>query len=170
MNTSVRSSVRLGSILLLTTLSVFPAPKDKADLSTLVVVGDSLSAGVQNFSLLDTQQPNGYAALIAAQAGVPLIQPLVPSPGAPNVLQLLSFGPPPVIQPVPGSLPSIPRDNPTEQPTNLSVPGITVEQALTLAPNPNASPADPVAGWANIVLGFPTPFVIPGPTRTQIEQ
>jgi len=56
------------------------------------------------------------------------------------------------------------------QPTNLAVPGLTVEQALTLTPNPNASPGDPVAGWANIVLGFPTPFVVPGAPQTQIQQ
>src|SRR5947209_8453702 len=49
----------------------------KADLSSLVVVGDSLSAGFQNGSLMDSQQPNGYASLVAAQAGVPLPLPLI---------------------------------------------------------------------------------------------
>jgi hypothetical protein len=39
-----------------------------ANLSRLVVVGDSLSAGVQNFSLLDSQQKHGYASVIAGQA------------------------------------------------------------------------------------------------------
>lgn len=156
--------------LLFSAGTALSAPHGKADLSRLVVVGDSISAGVQNFSLLDTQQANGYASLIAAQAGVPLTLPLVPFPGAPNVLQLISPGPPPVIQPVSGTLPPIPRDNPLVQPTNLSVPGITVQQALTLTPNPNASPSDPVAGWANIVLGFPTPFAVPGPALTQIQQ
>lgn len=156
--------------LVLHAATAWCASNGKADLSKLVVVGDSLSAGVQNFSLLDTQQPHGYAALIAAQAGVSLTLPLVPPPGAPNVLQLLSQGPPPVIQPAPGTLPAIPRDNPLTQPTNLAIPGITVEQALTLAPNPNAGPSDPVAGWANIVLGFPTPFVVPGAAQTQIQQ
>jgi hypothetical protein len=167
---STALAIQSALILLLSSTAAFSAPPGKADLSTLVVVGDSLSAGVQNFSLLDAQQPNGYAALIAAQAGVPLTLPLVPFPGAPNVLQLSSFGPPPVIQPAPGVLPAIPRDNPFVQPTNLAIPGITVEQALTLTPNPTASPTDPVAGWANIVLGFPTPFLSAGPARTQIQQ
>jgi len=40
-----------------------------ANLSRLVVVGDSLSAGVQNFSLLDSQQPHGYASVIARHYG-----------------------------------------------------------------------------------------------------
>ena len=40
-----------------------------ADLSRLVVVGDSLSAGVQNISLAKSQQIHGFANLIAEQAG-----------------------------------------------------------------------------------------------------
>jgi len=44
-----------------------------ANLSRLVIVGDSLSAGVQNFSLLDSQQIHGYARVLADQAGVPLL-------------------------------------------------------------------------------------------------
>ena len=52
-------------------------PRHKADLSRLVVVGDSLSAGFQNDSLLDLQQPHGYASLVAAQARVPLWLPLI---------------------------------------------------------------------------------------------
>src|SRR5579863_2535004 len=126
-----------------------------ANLSRLVVVGDSLSAGVQNLSLLDTQQPNGYAALIAKQAGVPLVLPLVKYPGAPNVLKLNGFDPLPVSQAVPGTLPAVPRVNPGAQPADLAEPGVTVAGALV----PPASLPAPVGGWASIVLGsaaFPT--------------
>ena len=137
-----------------------------ANLSRLVVVGDSLSAGVQNFSLLDSQQPHGYASVIARQAGTLLFLPLVPYPGAPNVLQLESLGPPPVIGQAQGSLPPIPRDDPFLLPTNVSVPGITVAQALTMRPSLTPS-ADPVQGWATIVLGFPSLFL--GLKPTQIE-
>jgi hypothetical protein len=62
----------------------------KANLSRLVVVGDSLSAGFQNDSLLDTQQPHGWAAVVASQANVPLALPLIAPPGIPNVLELVS--------------------------------------------------------------------------------
>ena len=44
----------------------------RADLSRLVVVGDSISAGHQNSSLMAAQQVNRYASLIARQAGVEL--------------------------------------------------------------------------------------------------
>lgn len=140
----------------------------KADFSRLVVVGDSLSAGFQNFSLLDTQQPHGYASLVAQQAGTSLTLPLVPYPGVPNVMTLVSLGPPPVIGPVSGTVPAIPRDNPSQQPTNLAVPGVTISQVLTQ--KPNAAATSPIDQLANIVLGFPSPFVIPGPARTQLEQ
>src|ERR1039458_9570765 len=66
--------------------------------ATTVVIGDSLSAGFQNGSLLDSQQPNGWASLVAKQANFSLALPLIFSPGVPAVLQLVSLGPPPVIQ------------------------------------------------------------------------
>ncbi len=171
-------------IVLALALSVAPLLAEShppGDLSKLVVVGDSLSAGVQNFSLLDTQQPNGYASLIASQAHVRLKLPLVPFPGAPNVLQLTSLNPLTII-PVDGSLPPIPRDKPCTQPTNLAVPGVTLEQALTLVPGGTPTPLDATAQLStNLVLGFPNPFgphlpapyTCPGtPTQplTQIQQ
>jgi GDSL-like Lipase/Acylhydrolase family len=140
----------------------------KVDFSRLVVVGDSLSAGFQNFSLLDTQQSHGYASLVAQQAGSNMTLPLVPYPGVPNVMSLVSLGPPPVIGAASGTVPAIPRENPSQQPTNLAVPGVTIAQVLTQKPNPTAT--SPIDQLANIVLGFPSPFLVPGPARTQLEQ
>ena len=55
--------------LVLASSGVAGGGKRRADLSRLVVVGDSLSAGFQNGSLLDRQQGHGFASLIAGQAG-----------------------------------------------------------------------------------------------------
>lgn len=142
-------------------LPAFAQTRWPADLSTLVVAGDSISAGVQNFSLQQDQQIHGYASVLAQQAGVSLILPLVPYPGAPNTLQLTSLNPITIV-PVPGTLPQIPRSNPCQQPTNVSVPGVTLAQASSITPSlvPSTSP---VQGWANIVLGFPNPFGAGGP-------
>jgi len=145
---------------------------DPTVLSNLVVIGDSLSAGVQNFSLLGTQQINGFANLIAEQAKVPLVLPLVPYPGVPNVLQLTGLNP---VTIAPASVPpvSFPRIYPCQQPTNLSVPGVNLAQALSLLPS--ATPASPVDAWADIVLGFPNPLFA-GPcgiaplALTEVEQ
>jgi hypothetical protein len=55
--------------------------RPRVDFSRLVVIGDSLSAGFQNNSLLDSQQVNGYANLIARRARVELPHPLIAYPG-----------------------------------------------------------------------------------------
>jgi phospholipase/lecithinase/hemolysin len=99
---------------------------------TTVVIGDSLSAGFQNGSLLDSQQPNGFASLIAKQGGFNLVLPLIAPPGAPAVLQLISLGPPPVIEPEPGT--SMGRENPTAQNYDLAVPGHTLNDLINTTP------------------------------------
>jgi len=137
------------------------APR-KADLSRLVVVGDSLSAGFQNGSLVESAQVNGYAALLAGQAGVSLPLPLIASPGVPNVLTLVAPGPPPVIAPAPGV--STGRVNPFQQPFNLAVPGQRVQDALTTRPNL------PVNSLTDLVLGFPRTFILGQPPQSQVEQ
>lgn len=139
--------------------------KPQAD--RLVIVGDSLSAGVQNFSLLDSQQPNGYASVIARQGGWNLTLPLVPYPGIPNVLQLVSLGPPVVIKPAPGNVP-FPRINPFIQPNNVSVPGATVASAFTLRPDTHST--NPEQVWATVVLGFPSLFRGEAPTEVELAQ
>src|SRR5438874_9815036 len=86
---------RIGAIALLAAFSAVGFAQKRADLSRLVVVGDSLSAGFQNGSLLETQQPHGYASLVARQAGVPLALPLIAAPGFPPIS--VSVGPPPTL-------------------------------------------------------------------------
>jgi hypothetical protein len=115
------------------------------------VVGDSLAAGFENFSLVDVQQVHSFANVIAQQANTPLTLPLVPCPGIPNDLYLApppSFWPSflPYVQPLPGLVP-FPRDNPFEQVTNLAVPGQTLHQALNELPTP--------ADLTYVVLGIP---------------
>jgi len=82
---------------------------------------------------------------------------------------VLDPGPPPVIAQAPGSLPPIPRDNPFFQPFNVSVPGITVAQALTLRPSLTPTP-DPVARLGTIVLGFPSLFLDLKPTQIELAK
>jgi lysophospholipase L1-like esterase len=153
-------TARLGALALVAALfTTAGLAQRKADLSRLVVVGDSLSAGYQNGSLLDSQQPHGYASLVAAQAGVPLPLPLIAAPGFPNVLTLVSAGPPPVIVPAPGA--STGRDDFFLQPMNLAVPGQDVQDALTWRPN------FPIDDLTDLELGFPGLFA--GISRSQVE-
>lgn len=141
------------------------AAEHRADLSRLVVVGDSLSAGFQSGSLLHTQQVHGYAKLIARQAHVPLVLPLIADPGVPPVLQLISVNPlliAPSIQPIP----PMPRLNPTKQATDLAVPGANVSDVLNKVPTGSSAPQDVLT---NLVLGFPGLLETPPAAMTQVE-
>ncbi|MGC2659717.1 MAG: SGNH/GDSL hydrolase family protein, partial [Bryobacteraceae bacterium] len=136
--------------------------------TNIVVIGDSLSAGFQNYSLYDSTsapagttvppggQKFGFAAQIATQAGADLNLPLISYPGLPPVLTIspdgtLNRGT------VVGS-----REPQTlaTQTKDLSVPGFTVANALSYSVSA-ASIADPsTAGLEDVlaleVLGYPS--------------
>ncbi|HEV2646095.1 MAG TPA: SGNH/GDSL hydrolase family protein [Acidobacteriaceae bacterium] len=150
--------VALGALTLLTGCGLFGSNSGSSGsnppsgpYANVVFLGDSLTAGFQNGSLLDTQQPNGYASLVAKQAGFAITLPLIAAPGAPAVLQLHSTSFPPVITAASGVTTG--RDNPTAQPTDLAVPGHTLHDILNYAP-----PLTPTSGEdliTSLVLGFP---------------
>lgn len=119
--------------------------------ATTVVIGDSLSAGFQNGSLLDSQQPHGWASLVAIQANFHLTLPLIAPPGAPAVLQLVSLGPPPVITQVSGVTSG--RDNPEVQPTDLAVPGHLLGDLINRTPSIVPTSDEDII--TDLVLGFP---------------
>ncbi len=125
--------------------------QNAGNFSNTIFLGDSLTAGFQSGSLLDTTQVHGWAPVLAAQAGFGIVQPLIAYPGAPNVLQLESLGPPPVITSAPGTTSG--RDNFATQPTDLAVPGALLNDVMNTVPL-----ANPAAGQQQInqlVLGFP---------------
>jgi lysophospholipase L1-like esterase len=133
--------------------------EDHVDFSRLVVVGDSLSAGFQSNSLIDSGQVHGYANVVAQQAHAPLVLPLIAPPGIPNVLQLQSFGPPPVIVTAPGI--STGRENPAVQVTDLAVPGAKIADLL------NDRPATSGNVLNKLILGLPG--LLQGINRSQVE-
>jgi lysophospholipase L1-like esterase len=154
-------SVHLLLVTLFAALVLVPAAqaeKQHVDFSRFVVVGDSLSAGFQSNSLIDTAQPHGYANVVAQQAHASLILPLISPPGIPPTLELVSFGPPPVIVTAQG-LGS--RINPTVQVTDLAVPGAKAADVL------NDRPAGSPNGLTTLILGLPG--LLQGINRTQIE-
>jgi hypothetical protein len=84
------------SALATTSTTALAAKPDKteAPLATLVVIGDSLSAGFQNFSLFTSSnggQNFGFAAVVAQQAGVALSQPTISYPGIPPVAEFVEM-------------------------------------------------------------------------------
>src|SRR5271156_3041337 len=125
--------------------------KNVGNFSNTVFLGDSLTAGFQSGSLLDTTQVHGWAPVLAAQAGFNIVQPLIAYPGAPNVLQLVSIGPPPVITTAPGT--STGRDNFATQVTDLAVPGALLNDVMNTVPLVNPAPGQQQLN--QLVLGFP---------------
>ena len=134
--------------------------KNAGNFSTTVFLGDSLTAGYQSGSLLDTLQVHGWAPLVAKQANFTIVQPLIAYPGAPNVLQLVSVGPPPVITPVcpPSSTSACGtttgRDNFATQVSDLAVPGAVLNDVMNAVPVVNPASGSQ-AQLVQLVLGFP---------------
>jgi hypothetical protein len=158
----VASLIALSTVLLYSCSSDgTTSPSESKPLASVVFLGDSLTAGYQNGSLLDSQQPNGYAAQIAAQANFSITLPLIAPPGYPSVLQLVSGGALPVITTAPGTTTG--RDNPTAQPTDLAVPGHLLHDILYTTPNASTAPGQQL--MTNFVLGFPT-----GNTKSQLDE
>ncbi len=118
--------------------------------SNVYFLGDSLTAGFQSDSLIDTSQPTGWAPLLAAQVGFPIALPLIAPPGAPNQITLVHL--------VPLTLGTLPgtttgRDNFALQPSDVAVPGALTNDVLNTVPLLN-----PTAGQQQLnqlVLGYP---------------
>ena len=156
----IRSSIRVRilcftAVLLLTSIPLFA---QKADLTRLVVIGDSLSAGYQNSSLVSTSQVHGFAAVIGNQAGADLKLPLIASPGAPSALTLISVNPL-IVQLLPGATTG--RIDPFTQTMNLAVPGQFLADAL------NKRPDFSFDDHTDLVLGLPGVFQ--GISMSQVE-
>jgi lysophospholipase L1-like esterase len=104
----------------------------QTNFTTYVSVGDSLAAGFESGSLVETHQNRSAPALIARQAGVQgFQQPLVSEPGIPPELTLVSLVPVPVIAPK-AATSGAPKNLALARPyNNLAVPGATTVDALT---------------------------------------
>src|SRR5947208_4863809 len=120
----MRRCLQIFSLYVLGGLAVYAGPMGK-----FVVVGDSLTAGFQNFSLFTSEtrpgmppggNQHGYAELIAKQAGTDLLNPIVLYPGVPPALTIDKVG---QIDRAPGF--GV-RLNIATQTLNLSVPSYTV--------------------------------------------
>jgi len=119
--------------------------------STTVFLGDSLTAGYQSGSLLDTAEVHGWAPLVATQAKFGITQALIAYPGAPATLLLEAAGPPPVIGTAAGTTTG--RDNPAMQVTDLAVPGAYLNDIANTVPV--VSPTTGQQQITQLVLGFP---------------
>jgi lysophospholipase L1-like esterase len=119
------------ALVLLVPAAALAVDTGSADFTNYVSAGDSLTAGFQSDSLVDTSQRHSYPSVIAAQAGVSdFEQPLVSVPGIPGQLQLHGLFPT-VILPAPGQ--GSPENlNLPRLYNNLAVPGETLHSMITV--------------------------------------
>ncbi len=118
--------------------------------SSVYFLGDSLTAGFQSGSLIDTAQPHGWAPQVTQQVGFPITLPLIAPPGAPNQITLVSLSPL-VLGTLPGTTTG--RDDFSIQPTNVAVPGALLTDVLNTVPLLN--PGTGQQQLNQLVLGYP---------------
>src|SRR5207249_10422151 len=155
-------------LLLLSVLGGGASQQKKLDVTTFVVLGEGLAAGMADFSLRDVYQDKSFPAQMARQMKTIFPQPLIQSPGIGNV---------------PG-FPSLPVRVPTTLQTtvrtpfppylfvfNLSVPGFRVADSINRRPSPPlVQDRDAVQTSTNLILGFPALILGKGkPLWTQLE-
>jgi lysophospholipase L1-like esterase len=104
----------------------------QTNFSRYVSIGDSLAAGVESASLVETHQLRSVPALIARQAGAAdFQQPLVSEPGIPPELTLVTLVPAPLLAPKAATA-GEPKNLALPRPyNNLAVPGATLNDALS---------------------------------------
>jgi lysophospholipase L1-like esterase len=115
-------------------LLAVPAAAQQPSFAKYVAVGDSLTAGFSNLSLVLTHQEASWPLLLAQQAGIGATtfqQPYVTDPGIPAELALLSLVPSPVIAPKSTDT-GLPANYALDRPyDNLAVPGATSVDVVT---------------------------------------
>ncbi len=134
----------------------------KLDCSTFIVLGEGLASGMSNFSLIEADQIDSFPAQMAAQMNVRFVQPLIQAPGlgdAPGFARL------PVRLPVDHQT-TVLKQLPAQPNSNLSMPCLTLADALTRVPEPPVVRADDALQTAvNLVLGMDGSLVKPGGAR-----
>jgi len=135
--------------------------------SSFVVLGEGLAAGMGDFFLSEDTQQYCFPAQMAVQMGVKFRQRLIQPPGLGHAIGFTRL---PVV--VPSPLQSTVIDCiPPDPVANLSVPGLTVSDAVRMRPvQPLVHRADPKQTALNLILGVrDIAYGTPGPLRTPLE-
>ncbi len=129
------------------------APAQQLDVTTFVVLGEGLAAGMADYALRDVYQEKSFPVLMATQMRTAFPQPLVQPPG---IGSAVGFPALPVV--VPGKLQTTVRRGfpPGLFIFNLSVPGMKVAEAISRRPvRPLVQKDDPQQTLINMTLGYP---------------
>lgn len=137
----------------------------RLDVTTFVVLGEGLAAGMAEFALKETYQTRSFPAQMARQMQTAFPQPLIQAPGLGNVA---GFAPLPVR--VPATLQTTVRESPPNLFVfNLSVPGFKLSDSLGRRPAHPLIQDDALQTLTNFILGFPALLLENVPLWTQVE-
>ena len=125
-----------------------PVDSGRLDISSFLVLGEGLAAGIGDFALSARSQRRSFPAQMAAQMGAALEQVLLQPPGLGNIAGF---------QPLPVQLPTDLQSTVFEpaaspRPTNLAVPGYRLADALRLRPRPPLVQPDARQTGCNLIL------------------
>jgi lysophospholipase L1-like esterase len=122
----------------LAALLAAPVSAAQPSFAKYVAVGDSLSAGFTNGSLVLTHQQYSWPSLVARQIGTPITsfqQPYITEPGGPAELALVSLSPLLIAPKATGT--GLPANYDLTRPyNNLAVPGATSVDVVTRTTGP----------------------------------
>ena len=163
-----------GIALLITSLSLnlFSQTKPGLDTTTFVVMGEGLAAGMANYGLSSESQRYSFPSLAAAQMQTAFPQPLIQPPGVGDVIGYP--GQEVRLQTYPqGSVRQYYQEGAAEAPPlfvlNLSVPGLTLADSLSMRPVMPIAQKNMKQTVFNLLLGFPQLFIDNVPQWTQFE-
>jgi len=134
------------------------------DLTTFIVMGEGLTAGMANFGLSSAYQQYSFPAQAAAQMNTALAQPLIQPPGIGDVIgypgqevRLQTYPQGAVRQFFTSA--SSPIASPSIFIQNLSVPGLTLADSISLRPALPIAQRNMKQTVVNLILGFPQLFL-----------
>ncbi len=144
------------------------------DTTTFVVMGEGLAAGMANYGLNSNGQSTSFPALVAAQMNTAFPQPLIQPPGIGDVagypgqeVRLQTYPQGSVRQFY--SVPDTQQTSPPLFVLNLSVPGLTLADSISMRPVPPISQRNMKQTVFNMLLGFPQLFLDNVPLWSQFE-
>lgn len=144
-----------------------PVESGRLDTSSFVVLGEGLAAGMVDLTLHEDSQRTSFPARVAEAMGRPFAQPLFNPPG---IGQSPGFDPLPVRLPAPMQSTVLDRFPPAGPFGNLSVPGLTLAEALERRPAPPlVRRQDPTGSALNFVVGLQALVSGAGAAPTQLE-
>lgn len=139
----------------------------KLDTSTFVALGDSLAAGLTNFSLIAVDQRASFPAVMARQMGADFTLPLLQGPG---LGEAHGFPGIPVSPPHDLQTTVLAEFPPRKPASNLSVPGLTVADVVTRRPTlPLIDRGDARQTAINFIFGLPGLLDGQAPTSTLLD-